>query len=67
MRNAVFASRRRQPRGTLIHSDQGTQFGSDAVAPLLSFPSPQPSMSRKGNYWDNARPDDFEAAHKCRT
>ena len=29
--NAVLmAVRRRQPRDTLIHSDQGTQYGSDA-------------------------------------
>jgi putative transposase len=29
--NAVLAAvRRRRPRGTLIHSDQGTQYGSDA-------------------------------------
>lgn len=34
--NAVLmAVRRRRPRGTLIHSDQGTQFGSDA---LVEFP-----------------------------
>jgi transposase InsO family protein len=26
----VMAVRRRRPRGTQIHSDQGTQFGSDA-------------------------------------
>ena len=31
--NAVLmAVRRRRPRGTLIHSDQGTQFASDAFA-----------------------------------
>lgn len=30
--------RRRRARGTLIHSDQGTQYGSD-VAALLSVPS----------------------------
>jgi putative transposase len=29
--NAVLmAVRRRRPRGTLIHSEQGTQYGSDA-------------------------------------
>jgi putative transposase len=29
--NAVLmAARRRRPRGTMIHSDQGTQYGSDA-------------------------------------
>jgi hypothetical protein len=35
----LAAVRRRRPRGTLIHSDQGTQYGSDgwrAVLPLES-------------------------------
>jgi putative transposase len=27
---ALMAVRRGRPRGTIIHSDQGTQFGSDA-------------------------------------
>jgi putative transposase len=50
----LMAIRRRRPRGTLIHSDQGTQYGSDAWRRFCRFNQLQPSMSRKGNCWDNA-------------
>jgi len=54
--NAVLmAVRRRRPRGTLIHSDQGTQFGSDAWRRLCRSNHLEPSMSRKGNCWDTER------------
>jgi putative transposase len=49
-----MAVRRRRPRGTLIHSDQGTQFGSDAWRRFCRSNHLEPSMSRKGNCWDNA-------------
>jgi hypothetical protein len=53
--NAVLiAVRARRPRGTVIHSDQGTQFGSDAWRRLCRSNHLEPSMSRKGNCWDNA-------------
>ena len=53
--NAVLmAVRRRRPRGTLIHSDQVTQFGSDAWRRFCRTNHLEPSMSRKGNCWDNA-------------
>ncbi len=56
--NAVLlAVRRRRPRGTLIHSDQGTQYGSDAWRRFCRSNRLEPSMSRKGNCWDNARPE----------
>src|SRR3954462_13367872 len=48
----LMAVRRRRPRGTLIHSDQGTQFGSDAWRRFCRSHRLQPSMSRKGNCWD---------------
>ena len=39
--NAVLmAVRRRRPRGALIHSDQGTQFGSDAWRRFCSTGGP---------------------------
>ena len=45
--NAVLmAVRRRRPRGTLIHSDQGTQFGSDAWRRFCRSNRLEPSMSR---------------------
>jgi putative transposase len=51
--NAVLiAVRRRRPRGTLIHSDQGTQYGSDAWRRFCRSNRLEPSMSRKGNCWD---------------
>ena len=37
----LMAVRRRRPRGTLIHSDQGTQYGSRRLAALLSLASPR--------------------------
>ena len=50
----LMAVRARRPRGTLIHSDQGTQFGSDAWRRFCRSHRLEPSMSRKGNCWDNA-------------
>jgi len=45
VRDAVLmAVRRRRPRGTVIHSDQGTQFGSDAWRRFC--PQPEESGSR---------------------
>lgn len=55
----LMAVRRRRPRGTLIHSDQGTQFGSDAWRRFCRSNRLEPSMSRKGNCWDNAVAESF--------
>ena len=44
----VIAVRRRRPRGTLIHSDQGTQYGSDAWLRFCRSNHLEPSMSRRG-------------------
>ncbi len=58
--NAVLmAVRRRRPRDTLIHSDQGTQYGSDAWRRFCRTNRLEPSMSRKGNCWDNAVAESF--------
>src|SRR5437016_10774911 len=58
--NAVLvAVRRRRPRGTLIHSDQGTQYGSDAWLRFCRSHRLEPSMSRRGNCWDNAVAESF--------
>ena len=63
--NAVLlAVRRRRPRGTLIHSDQGTQYGSDAWRRFCRANRPEPSMSRKGNCWDNAVAESFFSSLK---
>jgi len=55
----LMAVRRRRPRGTLVHSDQGTQFGSDAWRRFCRSNHLEPSMSRKGNCWDNAVVESF--------
>jgi putative transposase len=63
--NAVLmAVRRRRPRGTLIHSDQGTQFGSDAWRRFCRANHLEPSMSRMGNCWDNAVAESFFSSLK---
>jgi putative transposase len=53
------AVRKRKPRNTMIHSDQGTQYGSDAWTRFCKSNSLEPSMSRKGNCWDNAVAESF--------
>jgi len=63
--NAVLmAVRRRRPRGTIIHSDQDTQFGSDAWRRFCRANHLEPSMSRKGNCWDNAVAESFFSSLK---
>ncbi|RDI96790.1 IS3 family transposase [Dyella solisilvae] len=53
------AIRRRRPRKTLIHSDQGTQYASDAWRRFCKANHLEPSMSRRGNCWDNAVAESF--------
>lgn len=60
----LMAVRRRRPRGTLIHSDQGTQFGSDAWRRFCRSHRLEPSMSRKANCWDNAVAESFFSSLK---
>jgi len=60
----LMAVRRRRPRGTLIHSDQGTQYGSDAWRRFCQSHHLEPSMSRKGNCWDNAVAESFFSSLK---
>jgi putative transposase len=46
---------RRPPKGKMIfHSDRGSQYASDDFRKVLDQHGVQPSMSRKGNCWDNA-------------
>jgi putative transposase len=60
----LMAVRRRRPRGTVIHSDQGTQYGSDAWRRFCRSHRLEPSMSRKGNCWDNAVAESFFSSLK---
>ena len=60
----LMAVRARRPRGTLVHSDQGTQYGSDAWRRFCRSHRLEPSMSPKGNCWDNAVAEAFFASLK---
>ena len=60
----LMAVRRRRPRRALIHSDQGTQYGSDAWRRFCKSLHLEPSMSRRGNCWDNAVAESFFSSLK---
>ena len=49
----------RRPKGTIIHSDQGSQYGSDDWRRFCRSNKLEPSMSRRGNCWDNAVAESF--------
>ena len=56
---------RRRPTGpVMIHSDQGSQFGSDDFARWCKDNQLVPSMSRRGNCWDNAVAESFFSSLK---
>jgi len=48
-----------RPAPRLFHSDQGSQYASDAFQKLLRKHNIEPSMSRRGNCWDNAVVESF--------
>ena len=51
---------RRQPEpGLLLHSDRGVQYRGNDYQRLLTDAGIRPSMSRKGNCWDNAVMESF--------
>ena len=60
----LMAVRRRRPKKALIHSDQGSQFGSDAWRRFCREHHLEPSMSRRGNCWDNAVAESFFSSLK---
>jgi putative transposase len=53
------AVRCRHPKRAVIHSDQGSQYGSDAWRRFCLSHHLEPSMSRRGNCWDNAVAESF--------
>jgi putative transposase len=65
-RSAIeMALHTRQPTGALIvHSDRGVQYAAGAYQQLLRDWSITPSMSRRGNCWDNAVSESFFATLK---
>jgi len=52
-------ARRHPQAGLLHHSDRGNQYTAQAYRAHLERSSIQPSMSRKGNCWDNAAMESF--------
>ena len=60
-----MAVRRRRPQSrVLIHSDLGPQFGSDDWIRFCRDHGLVPSMSRRGNCWDNAVVESFFSSLK---
>jgi putative transposase len=60
----LMAVWRRRPKQTLIHSDQGSQYGSDEWLRFCREHHLEPSMSRRGNCWDNAVAESFFSSLK---
>ena len=67
-----MALRHRQPPvGLVHHSDRGVQYASEAYRQRLAQAGVVPSMSRRGNCYDNAAMESFwsslkrELVHRC--
>jgi putative transposase len=56
--------RRGRPKALLHHSDQGSQYTSEAFQRLLSDAGVTCSMSRSGNVWDNSVMESFFSSLK---
>lgn len=55
----AIAARRPQPGGLIHHSDRGVQYACGDYMALLHTHGIQPSMSRLGNPYDNAKAESF--------
>jgi len=51
--------------GTIIHTDQGSQYGSNNFRSLLQAHGCRQSMSRRGNCYDNAQAESFFSRYKA--
>ncbi len=56
--------RRRPAERVLVHSDQGSQYSSDDWLRFCKANNLEPSMSRRGNCWDNAVAESFFSSLK---
>lgn len=56
--------RRKPTQPVIVHSDQGSQYGSDDWQRFCRVHGLQPSMSRRGNCWDNAMAESFFSSLK---
>ena len=50
----------------MVHSDQGSQYGSDDWQRFCRSHGLQPGMSRRGNCWDNAVAESFFSSFEKR-
>ena len=55
---------RGNPKGLMVHSDQGVQYASGDYRQVISQHQLVQSMSRRGNCWDNAVAESFFATLK---
>ncbi len=63
----MMAVWQRQPKSeVLVHSDQGSQYGSHDYLAFMTAHNLKPSMSRRGNCHDNAVAESFFATFKKR-
>jgi len=63
----MMAVWKRQPKkSVLVHSDQGSQYGSADYLSFMKSNNLRPSMSRRGNCHDNAVAESFFATFKKR-
>ncbi|EOV0290981.1 IS3 family transposase [Salmonella enterica] len=56
--------RRKPSENVIVHSDQGSQYGSDDWQRFCQANNLAPSMSRRGNCWDNAVAESFFSSLK---
>ena len=55
----MAVARRKEPKHLIYHSDRGSVYASNDFKSLLAKNEITPSMSRKGNCWDNAVAESF--------
>jgi putative transposase len=56
--------RRKPKQPVIMHPDQGSQYGSDDWIRFCKAHKLDPSMSRRGNCWDNAVAESFFSSLK---
>jgi len=64
LRDGIFKRQGRIPEGLIHHSDRGSTYACDSYQRLLSRYRMKPSMSAKGNCYDNASMESFYGRYK---
>ena len=62
--NALLDALHKHPAPEIFHSDQGSEYRSDAFQKLLATHHIQLSMSAKGSPWENGRQESFYSQFK---